>query len=100
MKEWKNSYIIDLSLQQKNIDKDLIDCVNYNKDEYLIEREIKSQQKLNKDVSPELTTRLIHTIVSINGETEKPKIRNYVYNLYSILLFVYFLLEISLILGS
>ena len=49
----------------------------------MIEREIKSQQKLNKEVSAEMTTRLIHSIISINGEIEKPKIRNYVYNMLS-----------------
>jgi|TARA_Y100000389_G_C17423726_1_gene498287 hypothetical protein len=38
-----DSYIIDLSLQQKNIDKDLIDCVNYNKDDYSINFSVKSK---------------------------------------------------------
>ncbi len=75
----KNEFEIELPVSKMPV----IFKILTGKEEYLIEREIKSQQKLNKEVSAEMTTRLIHSIISINGEIEKPKIRNYVYNMLS-----------------
>ena len=51
-----------------------------HKDEKDIDRELESLKKINKDSSPELTTRLKYVIQSINGEREKKDIRDYVDN--------------------
>ena len=47
-------------------------------DEKKIEQELKGLSKLNKNNSPIVTTRLKHQILSVNGEDEKPKIREFV----------------------
>lgn len=47
-------------------------------DEKKIEQELKGLRRLQKDNVPELSTRLKHIITSINGEYEKPKIREFV----------------------
>jgi len=75
----KNEFEVELPISKMSLVFKLLT----GKEEYLIEREIKSQQKLNREVSSEMTTRLVHSIISIDGETEKPKIRNYVYNMLS-----------------
>jgi len=47
-------------------------------DEKKIEQELKGLSKLSKNNSPTVTTRLKHQILSVNGEDEKPKIREFV----------------------
>lgn len=49
-------------------------------DEKKIEQETKGLAKINKNSSTTITTRLKHQILSINGETEKPKIREFIDN--------------------
>ena len=49
-----------------------------HKDEQDINRELEGLKKINKDGSPELTTRLKHIITSINGDREKKSIREFV----------------------
>lgn len=49
-------------------------------DEVKIEQEIKGLQKINKDNIAEVTTRLKHMIVSVNGSPEPKDIRNFVDN--------------------
>lgn len=49
-------------------------------DEKKIEQELKGLAKINKNNSSNITTRLKHQILSINGESEKPKIREFVDN--------------------
>jgi len=51
-----------------------------NRDEKKIESEIKGLKKINKQASPELSTRLKHMIVSVNGETDNKHIREFVDN--------------------
>ena len=51
-----------------------------HKDEQDIARELEGLKKVNKDSSPELTTRLKHIIQSVNGERDKKDIRDYVDN--------------------
>jgi hypothetical protein len=51
-----------------------------HKDEQDINRELEGLKKINKDSSPELTTRLKHMIVSVEGNREKKDIRNFVDN--------------------
>lgn len=49
-------------------------------DEKKIEQETKGLTKINKNSSTTITTRLKHQVLSVNGETEKPKIREFVDN--------------------
>jgi hypothetical protein len=50
------------------------------RDEKAIEREIAGLKKLNKEASPELSTRLKHMILSIDGNSEQKDIREFVDN--------------------
>ena len=50
------------------------------KDEQAITRELEGLKKINKDHSPELTTRLKYLITSIEGKKEPKDIRNFVDN--------------------
>ena len=50
------------------------------KDEKGVESEIKGLKRLNKEASPELSTRLKHMILSVKGDTEKKAIRDFVDN--------------------
>tara|TARA_R110001583_G_scaffold73239_1_gene204071 strand:- start:360 stop:1097 length:738 start_codon:yes stop_codon:yes gene_type:complete len=51
-----------------------------NRDERKIDAEIKGLKKIDKQASPELSTRLKYVITSVNGETEKKDIRDFVDN--------------------
>ena len=51
-----------------------------SKDEKKIEAEIKGLKKLNKQSSPDLSTRLKFMITSVNGEVENKTIREFVDN--------------------
>lgn len=50
------------------------------KDDKIIRQEIKGIQKLNKQASPELSTRLKHMILAIDGNEDKKTIREFVDN--------------------
>jgi hypothetical protein len=47
-------------------------------DEKRIEQELKGLKKINKNASPELTTRLKHMITSVNGEEDKKTVREFI----------------------
>jgi len=49
-------------------------------DEKKIEREIQGLQKIKKDSAPEISTRLKYIITSVDGDTEKKSIREFVDN--------------------
>jgi len=51
-----------------------------HQDEQAINRELDGLKKINKDSSPDLTTRLKHIITSVGGKTEKKDIREFVDN--------------------
>ena len=51
-------------------------------DEVKIERELKGLKKLNKDSSPEASTRLKYTLTSVNGESETKDIREFIDNYF------------------
>mgnify|MGYP003146449621 CR=1 FL=1 len=51
-----------------------------NKDEKAIEAEIRGLKKINKQASPELSTRLKQMILSVNGDSEPKAIREFVNN--------------------
>jgi hypothetical protein len=49
-----------------------------HKDEQDINRELEGLKKINKDASPELSTRLKYLITSVNGDREKKSVREFV----------------------
>ena len=51
-----------------------------SKDEKNIASEIKAKQRISKEISSELTTRLKHMILSVDGKSEKSHINNFVDN--------------------
>jgi hypothetical protein len=51
-----------------------------HKDEQDIARELEGLKKINKDSSPELSTRLKYMILSVNGEKDKKVVRDFVDN--------------------
>jgi hypothetical protein len=51
-----------------------------NRDEKKIEAEIKGLKKINKQSSPEMSTRLKYMITSVNGDTDNKVIRDFVDN--------------------
>ena len=53
------------------------------KEEKLIDTELKGVKKTGVQVSPELTTRLKHTITSVNGDGDKGVINQFVQNMLS-----------------
>ena len=50
------------------------------KDEKKIDRELEGLKKINKNATPELSTRLKYTITSVEGETDPKTIREFVDN--------------------
>jgi len=53
------------------------------KEEKAIETELKNVVKMGNQVTPELTTRLRHTITSVNGDDSQPTINEFVQNMLS-----------------
>jgi len=53
-----------------------------NKDEKLIQAELDGLKKLNKEASPELSTRLKYAILAVNGDRDKSTIRDFVDNYF------------------
>jgi hypothetical protein len=51
-----------------------------HRDESIISKELEGYKKINKDASPELSTRLKHMITAIDGNTDKGVISNFVDN--------------------
>ena len=47
-------------------------------DDQAIEQELKGLRKINKEASPELSTRMKYMIVSVNGETDRKAVRDFV----------------------
>ena len=53
-----------------------------HKDEMAIEAEVKGLKKINKNSNPTVSTRMKHMILSVNGDTEKKTIREFVDNYF------------------
>ena len=53
------------------------------KEERAIDEELKRVNKLGTQISPELTTRLRHLIISVNGDDSTSTISNFVENMLS-----------------
>ena len=47
-----------------------------------VEAEIRGLKKLNKNVSPNMSTRMKHMIISVDGNTDKADIREFVDNYF------------------
>jgi hypothetical protein len=73
----ENKFEVDLPISKKKITFKLLT----GKDETLINEEIEASNKIGSDVSPELTTRLRHTITSVDGDNSQATINNFVQNL-------------------
>jgi hypothetical protein len=74
----KNEFSFSLPHSKSEITYKILD----GHDEKKIERELKGLKKLNKNASPEASTRLKYTLTSINGETETKDIREFVDNYF------------------
>jgi hypothetical protein len=52
------------------------------KDEKVIDNEVKGLKRINKNISPELSTKLKHQIIAVNGDEDKKSIRDFVDNYF------------------
>ena len=75
-KEGKNQFEFTLPHSKNHITFKLLT----HKDERDVQRELDSLKKINKDASPELTTRLKYMVTSVEGKTETKDIRDFVDN--------------------
>jgi len=73
----ENKFEITLPISKKKITFKLLT----GKDESTIDKELKASKKLGSDVLPELTTRLRHTITSVDGDSSQSVVNNFVLNL-------------------
>ena len=71
-----NEFVFTLPKSKNNISFKLLT----HKDEQDINRELEGLKKINKDASPELSTRLKYMIVSVEGRRDKKDIREFVDN--------------------
>ena len=78
MIEGKNEFAFTLPHSDTKITYKILD----GHDEKKIERELKGLKKLNKNSSPEASTRLKYTLTSVNGETDAKDIRDFVDNYF------------------
>lgn len=78
MIEGKNEFAFTLPHSDTKITYKILD----GHDEKKIERELKGLKKLNKNSSPEASTRLKYTLTSVNGETDVKDIRDFVDNYF------------------
>ena len=69
-----NDFQVELPISKKKVNFKLLT----GKGERIIEKELESIKKLGSDVSPELTTRLRHTISSVDGDSELTTINQFV----------------------
>ena len=53
-----------------------------HKDEMAIEAELKGLKKINKNSDPSVSTRMKHMIISVNGDTERKNVREFVDNYF------------------
>ncbi len=73
----ENKFNVTLPVSKKEVTFKLLT----GKDEKIIEQELKSSKKIGSEVTPELTTRLRHTITSVDGDESQATINNFVQNL-------------------
>ena len=75
----KNAFDIVLPVSKTTLTFKLLT----GREERLIDEEIKAAKKIGMGVSPELTTRLRHTIIGVDGEQEQMKVNQFVDNMLS-----------------
>ena len=73
----ENKFEVTLPISKKKITFKILT----GKEEVLINEELKASEKINAEVKPELTTRLRHTIISVDGDDSQATINNFVQNL-------------------
>ena len=73
----ENKFEVTLPISKKEITFKLLT----GKEETIINEELKASKKIGSDVSPELTTRLRHTITSVDGDSSQSTINTFVQNL-------------------
>jgi len=73
----ENKFEVTLPISKKKVTFKLLT----GKEEILINEELKASEKINAEVKPELTTRLRHTIISVDGDDSQATINNFVQNL-------------------
>ena len=78
MLEGKNEFAFTLPHSDTKVTYKILD----GHDEKKIERELRGLKKLNKNASPEASTRLKYTLTSVNGESEAKDIREFVDNYF------------------
>jgi len=72
----KNEFAFSLPTSGKSITFKLLT----HQDDLDIDQELKGLKKINKDSSPEMSTRLKYIIVSVDGKTDQKTIRDFVDN--------------------
>jgi hypothetical protein len=72
----KNEFDFQLPKTKTNISFKILN----GKDERSVERELQGLRKINKEASPELSTRLKYIITAIEGNPDKKEIREFVDN--------------------
>ena len=73
----ENKFEVTLPISKKKITFKILT----GKEEVLINEELKASEKINAEVKPELTTRLRHTITSVDCDDSQTTINNFVQNL-------------------
>jgi len=75
----KNAFDLTLPISKSTITFRLLT----GKEEKLIESELKAAKKVGMGVAPELTTRLRHTIIAVDGDSEQSTVNQFVDNMLS-----------------
>lgn len=70
----ENSFTFKLPFSGKTVTYKLLT----KKDENLIEQELKGMEKVSKDLRREITTRLGHILLAVDGVTERAQVRRFV----------------------
>jgi len=73
----ENNFEVTLPISKKKVTFKLLTGA----EEKVIDEELQASKKTGSDVSPELTTRLRHTITSVDGDESQYTINNFVQNL-------------------
>ena len=73
----ENKFKVTLPICKKEVEYKILT----GKEEKSIDAELKASEKINSEVKPELTTRLRHVIVSVDGDESQSTINNFVQNM-------------------
>ena len=73
----ENKFEAKLPISKKKVTFKLLT----GKEEILIDEELKASEKINSEVKPELTTRLRHVVIAVDGDESQSTINNFVQTL-------------------